>query len=191
MFLAGDAIGHTQNGNNNAYCQDNEISWLDWNPEHIDQEFLEFVQKVVALRKEHPVFRRRNFFQGRNIRGKEIKDIVWLKPDGLEMTDEEWNQEFARSLGVSLAGEAVNDVDERGQRIRDDNFLLLMNAHHECVTFVLPAHRRGVRWEGVLDTAADSSKKRGSIFKGGQPYQLEARSLAVLRLLEKEKKFPT
>jgi glycogen operon protein len=104
MFLAGDAIGHTQNGNNNAYCQDNEISWLNWDPAHMDQEMLEFVQRVIALRKAHPVFRRRNFFQGRKIRGADIKDIVWLDPDGKEMTDEEWNQEFARCLGVRLAG---------------------------------------------------------------------------------------
>src|SRR6202051_1453618 len=109
MFLAGDELGHTQNGNNDAYCQDNETSWLAWKHDHIDQELLAFVQRVIALRNDHPVFRRRNFFQGRNIRGAGIKDILWLDPDGKEMTDDEWNQEFARCLGVTLSGEAVDD----------------------------------------------------------------------------------
>ena len=180
MFLAGDAIGHTQNGNNNAYCQDNEISWLDWNPEHIDQEFLAFVQKIIALRKGHPVFRRRNFFQGRKIRGADIKDIVWLDPDGKEMTDEEWNQEFARSLGVTLAGEAVDDVDERGQRIRDDNFLLLMNAHHEEVPFTLLPPPSGQGWYVLLDTSCQTSRQASAFYQGGDAYPLQPRSLALL-----------
>ena len=107
MFLAGDAIGHTQHGNNNAYCQDNEISWIDWSEGSKDTELLAFVRQVIALRKNHPVFRRRNFFQGRAIKGAGVKDILWLNPDGNEMTDEEWGQESARSLGVFLAGEGL------------------------------------------------------------------------------------
>ena len=139
MMLAGDEIGHTQNGNNNAYCQDNEISWISWDPEHMDKELLGFVQQLIALRKDHPVFRRRNFFQGRKIKGADIKDIVWLDPDGKEMTDEEWNQEFARCLGVSLAGKLwmkwMSAEHEFAMRI----FCLLLNAHHEEIPFVLPA----------------------------------------------------
>jgi len=180
MFLAGDAIGHTQNGNNNAYCQDNEISWLDWDPEHIDHEFLEFVQKVIALRKAHPVFRRRNFFQGRKIRGADIKDIVWLDPDGKEMTDEEWNQEFARCLGVTLAGQALDDVDERGQRIRDDNFLLLMNAHYEEIPFALVTPPSGMGWFVLLDTSCQTSRQASAFYSGGGSYPLQPRSLALL-----------
>ena len=126
------------------------------------------------------MFRRRNFFQGRNIRGKEIKDIVWLKPDGLEMTDEEWNQEFARSLGVSLAGEAVNDVDERGQRIRDDNFLLLMNAHHEEIPFTLVTPPSGQGWYVLLDTSCQTSRQASAFYQGGDSYPLQPRSLALL-----------
>jgi isoamylase len=180
MFLAGDAIGHTQNGNNNAYCQDNEISWLDWDPEHIDHEFLEFVQKVIALREAHPVFRRRNFFQGRKIRGADIKDIVWLDPDGKEMTDEEWNQEFARCLGVTLAGQALDDLDERGQRIRDDNFLLLMNAHHEEIPFALVTPPSGMGWFVLLDTSCQTSRQASAFYSGGDSYPLQPRSLALL-----------
>jgi isoamylase len=180
MFLAGDAIGHTQNGNNNAYCQDNEISWLNWDPEHIDQEMLEFVQQVMAIRKAHPVFRRRNFFQGRKIRGADIKDIVWLDPDGKEMTDEEWNQEFARCLGVTLAGQALEDVDERGQKIRDDNFLLLMNAHHEEIPFTLMTPPSGMGWFVLLDTSCQTSRQASAFYGGGDSYPLQARSLALL-----------
>jgi glycogen operon protein len=180
MLLAGDAIGHTQNGNNNAYCQDNEISWLDWDPEHIDGELLRFVQRMIALRKEHPVFRRRNFFQGRQIRGAEIKDIVWLHPDGQEMTDSEWNQEFARCLGVALSGQAVDEVDERGQRVQDDNFLLLMNAHHEEIPFVLPGVTSNSGWVAILDTSCQTSNQADSFYSGGASYPLQARSLALL-----------
>jgi len=180
MFLAGDEIGHTQNGNNNAYCQDNEISWLDWNAEHVDHEMLEFVQKVMAIRKAHPVFRRRNFFQGRKIRGADIKDIVWLDPDGKEMTDEEWNQEFARCLGVTLAGQALEDVDERGQRIRDDNFLLLMNAHHEEIPFTLTTPPSGQGWYVLLDTSCQTTRQASAFYQGGGAYPLQPRSLALL-----------
>src|SRR6202045_1072685 len=113
MMYEGDAIGHTQMGNNNAYCQDNEISWIDWSKGKADLQLLWFVQRLIALRKTHPVFHRRNFFQGRSIKGAGVKDILWLRPDGREMTDEEWGKESARSLGVFLAGEGLDEEDER------------------------------------------------------------------------------
>ena len=138
MLLAGDEMGRSQGGNNNAYCQDNEISWVNWNLSAADREFLAFVQRVIALRREHPVFRRRNFFQGRAIRGSDSKDIHWFKPDGNEMSDEEWAHDFARCLGVYLSGEAMDERDHRGRPIRDDNFLLLFNSHHEAIQFCLP-----------------------------------------------------
>jgi isoamylase len=191
MLCGGDEISRTQRGNNNAYCQDNELTWFDWKFTRQTHVLLNFTRDLIALRRAHPVFRRRRFFQGSRLHGSAVKDIAWLRPDGKEMTEEEWTTGSVRCFGMRLAGDAIEETDGKGHQIFDDTFLVLMNAHHENVTFVLPAHRRGVRWEGVLDTAADSSKKRGSIFKGGQPYQLEARSLAVLRLLEKEKKFPT
>ncbi|HWS02821.1 MAG TPA: glycogen debranching protein GlgX, partial [Gammaproteobacteria bacterium] len=119
MLLAGDEMGRTQNGNNNAYCQDNEISWVNWEIDIYDQEFLDFVRKVIHVRNEHPVFRRRHFFQGRHIKGANVKDIVWLRPDGEEMTDREWNQYHARCLGLLLHGDAIEEHDERGRKIYD------------------------------------------------------------------------
>jgi glycogen operon protein len=180
MLLAGDAIGHTQRGNNNAYCQDDEISWLDWSPEHLDTELLAFTQRLIALRKHHPVFRRRNFFQGRRIRGVGLKDVAWLRPDGEEMTDEEWNQEFARCLGVSLAGHAVDEVDERAQPIHDENFLLLMNAHHEEIPFTVPAPPSGAGWFAIIDTSCQTSLRPDAYYATGTSYPLQARSMALL-----------
>jgi isoamylase len=180
MLLAGDEIGHSQGGNNNAYCQDNEISWLDWDPSHIDKELLRFAQRLIALRKDHPTFRRRSFFQGRDIKGAEVKDIVWLRPDGKEMTDQEWTQEFARCLGVLLSGEAADEIDERGQPIRDGNFVILMNAHHEKIPFVLPTRTAGAGWIALVDTSCQTSPSTDRFYSGGESYPLQARSLALL-----------
>ena len=180
MFLAGDAIGHTQEGNNNAYCQDNETSWLDWSPQRMDYELLGFAQQVISLRKHHPVFHRRNFFLGRKIQGEEIKDIVWLKPDGNEMTDQEWNQDFARCLGVILSGAALDEVDERGQQVRDDNFLLLMNAHYEEIPFALSTLPMETGWFVLVDTSCQTSRDASTFYPGGAAYPLQARSLALL-----------
>jgi isoamylase len=180
MMLAGDEIGHTQHGNNNAYCQDNEISWISWDPETMDKELLRFVQQLIALRKDHPAFRRRNFFQGRKIKGADVKDIVWLRPDGKEMTDEEWNQEFARCLCVSLAGEALDEMDERGARIRDENFLLLLNAHHDEIHFVLPAPASDAGWFALIDTSCQTTRRPDAFYTAGASYPLQPRSLALL-----------
>src|ERR1700680_3048586 len=179
MLLAGDSIGHTQQGNNNAYCQDNEISWIDWDEGAIDRELLALVRQIITLRKNHPVLHRRNFFQGRAIKGAGVKDILWLKPDGSEMTDEEWGRESARSLGVFLAGEGLEEQDERGQRVTDQNFLLLMNAHHEQVPFRLPTVASGMVWVSLVDTS-ETSGTPGLLYDAGRSYDLKARSLAVL-----------
>ncbi len=180
MLLGGDAIGHTQQGNNNAYCQDNELSWIDWGERSKDTELLKFVRQVISLRKNHPVFRRRNFFQGRGIKGVGVKDILWLKPDGSEMTDEEWGQESARSLGVFLAGEGLEEQDDRGQPVTDQNFLLLMNAHHEPVHFQLPTVASGMVWVALIDTSCQTARTPGLLYDAGRIYELQARSLAVL-----------
>jgi isoamylase len=177
MLLAGDEIGHTQQGNNNAYCQDNEISWLNW--EAPDRELLAFAQRMVVLRKRHPVFRRRNFFQGRPIKGAGIKDILWLTPDGKEMTDEEWKQSSARCLGMFLAGKGLLEYGERGEQITDDNFLLLMNAHHEEIPFTLPSLAEGADWRALVDTTWCDQSRR-SVHNAGETYPLKARSLALL-----------
>ncbi|HEY7492715.1 MAG TPA: glycogen debranching protein GlgX [Candidatus Tectomicrobia bacterium] len=182
MLLAGDEIGRTQQGNNNAYCQDNDLSWVDWHPDRSRRELLAFTQRLICLFHQHPVLRRRRFFQGRRIRGSEVKDLAWFRPDSKEMSDEDWENPYARCLGLRLAGDAIEEVDERGNRIVDDTLLLLFNAHYEPIPFVLPAHRPKVRWELVLDTREATGQRRYRLLRGGAPYELEARSLAVFRL---------
>jgi isoamylase len=182
MLWAGDEIGRTQRGNNNAYCQDNEISWMDWKLERSKRDLLDFTQLLIQLFHQHPVLRRRVFFQGRRIRGSEVKDLAWFKPDGKEMTDDDWNNGFARCLGLRLAGDAIEEVDARGNRILDDTLLILLNAHHEPVNFVLPAHRRKLRWQVVFDTKEEKIRRRQRLIRGGNEYPLEARSMVLLRL---------
>jgi glycogen operon protein len=179
MLLAGDEIGRTQQGNNNAYCQDNELSWVDWTIDAEKQALLAFFQRMIQLRRQHLVFRRRHFFQGRPIRGGGIKDIAWLTPEGREMNDDEWNQNFARSLGVYFAGEALKEVDRRGHQLRDDNFLLLLNAHHEKIAFTLPQFRVGSAWQVLVDTAYEEGLTLDGRFAGAAPYELQGRSLAL------------
>ena len=181
MLTAGDEIGRTQRGNNNAYCHDNEVSWLDWNIAPERSRLLEFVRRLVRLRRGHPVFRRRHFFQGRPLRGSGVKDIMWLKPDGGEMTDAEWQHEFPRCLGVMLAGEGMTEIDQRGRPVTDSNFLMLFNAHHEEIAFTLPNHTEGVRWLGILDTAHGHGLAGGGVHDGGTRYVLNGRSLALLQ----------
>jgi glycogen operon protein len=183
MICGGDEIGRTQRGNNNAYCQDNELSWYDWKLDRSAQSLLLFTQRLIGLRSQHPVFHRRLFFQGRRIRGAEVKDLSWIRPDGKEMTDEDWSKGYVRCLGLRLAGDAIPETDAKGRPLEDDTFLVLLNAHHEPLKFTLPAHRRGIRWELVLDTVAANGGDKGiEMMKGGEAYHLEARALAVLRL---------
>jgi len=184
MICYGDEMGRTQRGNNNAYCQDNEITWLDWSLSSENRELLTFVQRMIKLRKEHPTFRRGHFFQGSDIQGTQVKDITWLSPVGGEMTDEEWHQSFARCLGLFLAGDAIDEHDERGNKIVDDNFMLLFNAHHEDISFVIPAEPALARWEVVIDTSyPDGNGSQGRLYYGKEKYPLGRRSLALLRQL--------
>jgi len=180
MLLHGDEFERTQQGNNNAYCQDNEISWVNWDQLGSERELVAFVRKLIALRQNHPVFRRRNFFQGRSIKGVGIKDILWLRPDGREMTDDEWNQEHARTLGLFLSGSAVDEIDERGQLITDENFVLLMNAHHEEVSFTLPSVASGMTWVSLVDTARDCACSADTAYEAMTQYPLQPRSLALM-----------
>ena len=147
MLLAGDELGRSQQGNNNAYCQDNELSWVNWSA--VDEPLLAFTRWIIAFRRDHPVFRRRRWFQGRPIRG--TVDIGWFKPDGKSMTDEDWDVGYARSLGVFLNGNAIQSHDERGRSITDDSFLLLFNAHTAGVGWTIPPEY-GSAWRLVLDT---------------------------------------
>ncbi len=183
MLCGGDEIGRTQHGNNNAYCQDNETSWYNWTLDKSARDLLEFTSYLIALRQQHPVLRRRRFFLGRRIRGSEVKDIAWFRPDGKEMTDKDWHQGYARSLAIRLSGDAIEEQDEKGRPIVDDSFLLLLNASHESLSFVLPAHKRGVRWQPILDTALSGSpKSKLKLLRGGKGYEVQARSLALLVL---------
>jgi isoamylase len=179
MLCGGDEIGRTQGGNNNAYCQDNEISWFDWNLDRTRRELLGFTRYVIALRRAHPVLRRRQFFYGRRIRGSEVKDLTWLRPDGREMSEEEWQNPLTRCLGLRISGDALDEMNARGEPVVDDTFVILLNGHHEPIDFMLPAHRRGVRWEPVLDTRMAEMGRRQRLFKGGEAYGLEGRSVAV------------
>ena len=184
MLVAGDEIGRTQQGNNNAYCQDSALSWLDWELDPERAKLRDFVCRMVHLRRTHPVFRRRHFFQGRPLHGSEAKDIVWLKPDGSEMTTEEWSQDFARCLGVYLAGSALTEIDARGQRVVDDDFVVLFNAHHDSVPFRLPTKTLAPpgdgRWQAIVDTARDDGLAPDGIFDAESTYPLEGRSLVLL-----------
>jgi glycogen operon protein len=179
MICGGDELGHTQNGNNNAYCQDNELTWLKWDLNDGQKAFLEFVRTVTAIWREQPVFQRRRFFQGRGIRGSDIKDISWFEPSGQEMSDEAWNAGFVKCLGVRLAGDLIGDVDERGEPITGDTVLLLLNAHHEAIPFTLPAMKPEHHWERLLDTADVGGELLA--LDGGKQYALQGRSLAILR----------
>jgi isoamylase len=185
MLQAGDEIGRTQLGNNNAYCQDNDISWVDWSLDEPRRELFEFTRMLIRLFLKHPVLRRRKFFQGRKIRGSEIKDVAWFRPDGQEMAEEDWRQDLARSIGFRLAGDAIDEVDERGNRIVDDTLLIFMNAHSEHVKYKMPPHRAGWQWELLFDTRyVAGPRKRRRTIKEGRNYSVGARSLALFVLVQ-------
>jgi isoamylase len=183
MLAGGDEIGRTQRGNNNAYCQDNEISWYDW--EHPDGKLLGFTRDLIRLRSEHPVFCRRRWFQGQAIRGSKVADIGWFTPSGTEMSDEDWQAGFAKSLGVFLNGQGIPTVDERGKRVADDSFYVMFNAHHEPIQFAVPEPKWGERWTSVLDTseAADhvTCDDTGREMKAGEKITVQAWSIVLLR----------
>jgi glycogen operon protein len=151
MICGGDEFGRTQRGNNNAYCQDNETSWYDW--DDVDEDLLEYTKNLIAFRHDHPVFRRRRWFEGRSVRGSERHDIVWYNTDGSQMSKEAWRRGYAKSLAVYLNGNAIETPDERGERVVDDSFLVLFNAHSQSVHFTMPDDLRGLEWRIVLYSA--------------------------------------
>ncbi len=182
MLLGGDEFGRSQSGNNNAYCQDSEISWYDW--DNLDRDLLEWTRQLIALRRKHPVFRRRRFFQGRPLRsgpaGDRLPDIAWFRPDGGEMTDADWNVGYAKSLGVFLNGRAIPDPDAHGRPIVDDSFLLLLNAWENDLDFTLPAAQWAASWELELDTGA-GRRAPAAASPAGTLLDVGGRSLIVLR----------
>jgi glycogen operon protein len=173
MLLGGDELGRTQGGTNNAYCQDNEISWFAW--DSVDESLRDFVRSLIALRRAHPAFRRRHWFQGRPIRG--TVDIGWFRPDGTEMDDADWESGFARSVGLFLNGDTIAERDPRGQRVVDDSFLVIFNAHDERLDWTLPA-QWGERWEVVVDTSDELETE--SVTSPDKPIPVAARAVVVL-----------
>jgi glycogen operon protein len=181
MLLAGDELGRSQQGNNNAYCQDNPISWVDWSPGAAGQSLLAFTRRLIALRAAHPVFRRRDFFQDRPLHGSEVRDIVWLQPDGTEMSAEAWQQDFARALAVFLSGEGLKEIDSRGRALRDDDFVLLFNAAAQGVIFRLPPSLVRGSGELLVDTSRGDDALPGIRFDPTRPFTLAGHALALIR----------
>jgi isoamylase len=177
MILGGDELGRTQGGNNNAYCQDNEISWIDW--ESADRDLLEFTRHVIGVVGAHPVFQRRRWFKGRPLRGKGVSDIAWFRFDGQEMSDQDWETGVVKSFAVFLNGDALRDLDEHGMRLRDDSFLLAFNAHDEPRALTLPPQPFGEHWVVAIDTASQSDEDAPALTAGGS-LEVQSRSMLVL-----------
>src|SRR5437867_3443190 len=183
MLTGGDEWGRTQNGNNNAYCQDNEISWFNWKRDEKQNQFVEFTRKLIQLRSDHPVFRRPKFFQGRRIRGSEIRDVMWFNPGGSEMSEEEWTSPFVRCLGMLLSGDTMDVLTFEGEPIRDDTFLLLINAHYEPIPFVLPGQEH-IEWQLILDTMDPGGfLMEARKFASGDDVDLGGRAACLLQLV--------
>ncbi len=181
MLLAGDEAGRTQQGNNNAYCQDNALNWIDWGDSAGRRSLLAFTQRLIALRAAHPVFRRRDFFQDRPLRGSEVRDIVWLQPDGTEMSEDAWQQDHARALAVFLSGDGLTEMDGRGRAVRDDSFALLFNAAEEGVIFTLPESLVPRVGTLLVDTSNDDDALPATQFDPRQEHIQAGRSLALVR----------
>ena len=176
-MLGGDELSMTQEGNNNAYCQDNEISWFDW--QSVDRDLLEFTRRVVQVMRSHPVFQRRRWFKGRSLRGDGVSDIAWFRFDGQEMSDQDWEAGFAKSFAVFLNGDALRDCDDDGHRLRDDSFLLIFNAHHEPLPFTTPPASFGAEWRIVVDTTSPLGEN-DAVPRAAESLDVAARSMLVL-----------
>ncbi|MBE0597250.1 MAG: glycogen debranching protein GlgX [Desulfuromonadales bacterium] len=186
MLLGGDEFGRSKQGNNNTYCHDNEFNWFDWGIGEEGQELLAFTRQLISLRRAHPVFRRRSFFQGRPVRGSEEKDLLWLRPDGQEMSNDDWNASV-RTVGMRLGGDAMREVDDLGQPIVDDTFLLLLNGWWDDLSFRLPDG--GQPWERILDTFEPDPFVPAQA-KPGSDYHLRGRSLVLFHLLRPTETLP-
>jgi glycogen operon protein len=180
MISHGDELGRTQRGNNNAYCHDNELTWIDWDLTPEQQSLVAFTAKLVRLRLAQPALRRRKYFQGRGIRGGEVMDVRWLAPDGQEMTDEAWSAEFVRSLGVLLSGTAIEEMNERGEPVVGDTLLMLLNAHDDDVAFTLPPLDPEQQWQRVIDT--HEPEMADTLFRPAATFPLHGRSVAVFKV---------
>ena len=183
MLVAGDELGKTQNGNNNAYCQDNEISWIDW--ENADKELLEYTSKLINITKSHPTFRRRRWFQGQPIKGSSLHDIAWFLPEGGLMEEQNWNEDYAKSLGVFLNGMGLHSVGLKGEKIIDYSFYVIFNAYHDSLDFHLPGPDYGDQWVQVLNTAAGWNESE-EVFAASSVINVSGRSIMLLRTKDKK-----
>ncbi|WP_419801128.1 glycogen debranching protein GlgX [Mucilaginibacter sp.] len=179
MLVAGDEFGRTQNGNNNAYCQDNEISWLNW--ENMDHSLLEFSQKLISFRKKHPVFSKRGWFQGQPVKAAGLNDIVWFLPEGIAMTENNWSHDFAKSLGVYFNGDEITAVGTQGEKVVDDSFYVIFNAYHEPLDYVLPPEGFSPNWCKVLDTSENCITEDGQVFPASAKINVAGNSVVVLK----------
>jgi glycogen operon protein len=179
MLLAGDEISRTQKGNNNAYAQDNDISWVNW--KKADKKLLDFTRKLIRLYKSHPVFSRRRWFQGEPIKGIGVEDIAWFLPDGKEMSEENWTNDFAKSLAVYLNGRGLRTMDPKGNKIIDDSFYIIFNAYHEPLDYKLPSERYGEEWIKILDTKENYISEEGEKYLAGDTIKVDGRSVILLK----------
>ncbi len=180
MLLGGDELSRTQQGNNNGYCQDNEISWFDWELDDRKKEFLDFTKKVIHFMHDHAAFRRRKFLKGEKINDSETEDIQWLRFDGHEITEEEWQASDTKTLGFILSGDTLDEYNEKGEPRVDDTFVVWMNFHHEDVECTLPSMGNGTSWEKVISTATEQEKDDSNTYSGGEQFNLGARAIVVL-----------
>jgi glycogen operon protein len=179
MLLAGDEMGRSQQGNNNPYCQDNEVSWVNWDLQ--DHALLQFSQKLINFRSQHPSFRRRKWFQGRAIHGSDVRDIVWFNPNGGEMTEKQWNDGLAKAIAIFLNGQEIRTPGSRGERIVDNDFLIIFNAHYEAIEFTLPKMLQEWEWVTVVDTTMPQFVEQGYRYKKGEPLVMTERTSVVLQ----------
>jgi glycogen operon protein len=178
MLVSGDELGRTQKGNNNAYCQDNEISWIDWTK--IDTELLAFTKKIISIRTSHPMFCRRRWFQGQPIKGVGVEDIAWFLPEGQEMTEAHWSNDFAKSLAIYFNGKGIHSLGPKGEPIIDDSFYILFNAHYEPMEFKLPPAKYAKDWVTILDTSKNKVDEK-EVFTAEAVIQLDSRSIILLK----------
>jgi glycogen operon protein len=179
MLLAGDEIGRTQQGNNNSYCQDNEISWINW--ENSDGELLDFTSRLIHLRRNHAAFSRKNWFKGEPVKGDGIEDIAWFQPDGSKMTAEHWNQDFAKSIAVFLNGQGLHAVNSEGEKVVDDSFYIIFNASEQTIEYKLPDEHYAKDWRITFDTARYSQEEGKQLYKANEKIKVDGRSVILLK----------
>jgi isoamylase len=179
MIVSGDELGRTQNGNNNAYCQDNEISWVNW--EKADQKLLDFTRKLIHFRREHPTFCRKNWFKGKPIKGLGVEDIAWFQPNGDEVTEEQWSEYSAKTLAIYMNGRGLKLIGAKGEKIVDGTFYLMFNAHSEALDFKLPPSKYATDWTKVLDTNIDLVNEESDKYAPEQMLSVQAHSIVILK----------